>query len=67
MSRKTVVHRTIALSFAAVLGLGLVACEDEDGDGAETDEEVNELDEKSEDVGNDVEDEVRQGSDEVND
>ena len=57
----------MAASFAGALLLSPVACSDEDGDGATTDEEVDELDETGEDVGNEVEEEVDQGEDEVDD
>jgi hypothetical protein len=55
--------------FAALFALSLVlipaACSDEDGDGATTDEEIDELDEGSEDVGNELEEEVDEGTNEA--
>ena len=58
-------RRITALSFAALLALTGAACSDEDGDGAETDEEVDQVDEQLEDTGDDVEEELDEGQDEV--
>jgi hypothetical protein len=56
--------RIVATGFAAALAIGgLAACSDEDGDGATTDEEIQDLEETGEDVGNQVEEEV-EGQDE---
>jgi hypothetical protein len=64
-------HMTLTRKFlAGMLGLSVVlfpvACSDEDNDGSTTDEEVDQLDEKSEDVGDELEEEVDEGRDEVN-
>ena len=56
-----------ALAVALVFGGGLTACSDEDGDGANTDEEVEELDEGAEDVQDQVEEEIDEGQDETDD
>jgi hypothetical protein len=62
MSRATA--RIVAAGFAATLAIGgLVACSDEDGDGATTDEELQDVEDGAEDVGNQVEEEV-EGQDE---
>jgi len=50
-----------------VLGLSLVACSDEDGDGAVTDEEIDQIDEELEDLTDEIEEEIDEGSDEVED
>lgn len=66
----TIRRRVAATSLASILALGsfgLAACADEDGDGADSDEEVDQLDEGAEDVGDEVEDEVREGADEIDD
>jgi hypothetical protein len=65
MTLHATARRAAAVSIAALLGLGFVACEDEDGDGAETDEEVDQLDEQGEDTRDQVEEEVDEGEDEV--
>ena len=59
--------RTVTVgALAAVLALGGVACgNDEDGDGATTDEEVGELDENVDEGADQLEEEVDQGSEEV--
>ena len=56
-----------ALVALVALGGGLTACSDEDGDGATTDEEVEELDEGSEDVQDQVEEEIDEGQNETDD
>jgi hypothetical protein len=62
----TLTHKLLA----GMLGLSVVllpaACSDEDNDGSTTDEEVDQLDEKSEDVGNELEEEIDEGREEVN-
>lgn len=61
-------RKLAALGLVASLSLVGAACgDDEDGDGATTDEEVNEVDEGAEDVGNEVGEEVEEGADEVDD
>ncbi len=50
--------------FAAALAV-VPACTDEDGDGAGTDEEIDDIGEGVEDVGNEVEEEVDQGGEEL--
>ena len=56
-----------AAALAGVLLFGGAACSDEDGDGATTDEEVNEVEEGGEDVGNQLEEEVDEGQNETED
>lgn len=58
-------RRASTLAIAATLVFAPAACSDEDGDGAGTDEEVDEIDEGAEDVGNDVDEEVDEGAEEV--
>ena len=58
-------RRIAALSAVAILGLGGAACSDEDGDGATTDEEVDQIDEGAEDTGEQLEEEVDQGEEEA--
>ena len=62
-----ILRKFLAALFAASLLLVPAACSDEDGDGATTDEEVDQLDETGEDIGNEVEEEVDQGEEEVDD
>ena len=61
------IRRASALAAVASLALVGAACSDEDGDGADTDEEIEQLDETGEDVGNEIEEEVDEGADEVED
>jgi hypothetical protein len=49
----------------AALALGGVACSDEDGDGATTDEEVGEIEERVSEGADQVEEEVEQGQEEA--
>ena len=57
MTRSTA--RIVAAGFAASLAFGgLAACSDEDGDGAVTDEELQDVEDGAEDVGNELEEEV---------
>jgi hypothetical protein len=63
--------RTMRKVGAGFLTLAIVfgpaACgSDEDGDGSTTDEEVDQLDEKGEDIGDDMQEEVDRGKEEVN-
>lgn len=59
-------RRTALAAVAALSLLGAAACsDDEDGDGAETDEEVEQLDEQLEDTGDDLEEEIDEGESEV--
>ena len=58
-------RKLTAASFVALLALGGAACSDEDGDGARTDEEIGELEDTGEDVGNQLEEEVEEGENEV--
>ena len=60
-------RKLLAALFAGALLMAPAACSDEDGDGANTDEEVDELEETGEDVGDEVEEEVDEGRDEVED
>lgn len=59
-------RRTLAASaFALTLALGGAACSDEDGDGAVTDEEIGEIDDKAGDLKDEAEQEMNQGRDEA--
>lgn len=60
-------RRTAAAAIAAASLPTFAACSDEDGDGAETDEEVDQLDEQVEDTGDQVEEEIDEGQEEVED
>ena len=61
-------RRTASIALAATLVFAPAACgDDEDGDGATTDEEVDQVDEGAEDVGNDVGEEIQEGENEVDD
>jgi len=64
----TKLRRAATIALAATLVFAPAACgDDEDGDGATTDEEVDEVDEGAEDVGNDVGEEIEEGENEVDD
>ena len=59
-------RRFASVAAVATLLFAPAACgDDEDGDGAETEEEVDQLDEGAEDVGNDLEQEMDEGAEEV--
>ena len=60
-------RRAAAAAVTATLLFAPVACSDEDGDGAETDEEIDQIDEGAEDTGDQIEEEVDEGEDEVDD
>ena len=64
----TKLRRAATIALAATLVFAPAACgDDEDGDGATTDEEVDEVDEGAEDVGEDVGEEIEEGENEVDD
>jgi hypothetical protein len=66
--RRPLRRRPLAgVALAAALVLGPVACSDEDGDGATTDEEVDRMEEEGGDVRDRVEEEVDRGRDAVDD
>lgn len=50
--------RTISAGLAAGALLLVPACDDEDGDGAETDEEIQDLEDQGENIGNEIEEEI---------
>ena len=53
--------RIAAITTAGLFGLGslgLAACSDEDGDGGTTDEEIQDVEEGVEDMGDEVEEEI---------
>ncbi|MGV3757917.1 MAG: hypothetical protein ACO1PW_00040 [Actinomycetota bacterium] len=53
--------RIAAITTAGLFGLGslgLAACSDEDGDGGTTDEEIQDVEEGVEDMGDEIEEEV---------
>ena len=58
----TVPNRRAATAAALLLGLGSIvgvsACSDEDGDGGETDEEIQDVEDDAEEITDDVQDEV---------
>lgn len=54
-----------AAGIVTVLAFGGVACSDEDGDGATTDEEVGEIQDKAEDTGDQIQEEVDEGQNEA--
>lgn len=59
-------RKATAATFTAALLLGgLTACSDEDGDGARTDEEIGELEDRGEDIGNEIEQEIDKGQEEM--
>ena len=55
--------RALTVLFAAGTVLLAPACSDEDGDGATTDEEIQDVEDGAEDVGNEVDEEI-EGQDE---
>lgn len=62
--------RVAAAAFSGLLVVATVACTDEDGDGASTDEEIDQIDEsvenldnEIEEIGNEVQEEVDQLTD----
>jgi hypothetical protein len=65
-TRRSYRQSLIAAGLVGVLALGgATACSDEDGDGATTDEEVGELDDAGEDVGDELQQEVEEGQNEA--
>lgn len=58
---RTSTRRLSAVALSVLLGAGLSACSDEDGDGATTDEEVGELEDTGDSVVDEVEEEVDEG------
>lgn len=62
-----IARRTAAAALAATILFVPVACSDEDGDGATTDEEVDQIDEQLEDTGDQLQQEVDKGGDEIDD
>jgi hypothetical protein len=52
------VTRAITAGLAAGALLLVPACDDEDGDGANTDEEIQDLEDRGEDIGNEIEEEI---------
>ena len=53
-------RKFVAAGLLAIMPFTLVACTDEDGDGAVADEEIEQVDEFVEDVVNDLEQEVNE-------
>ena len=58
-------RRIASVALAATLVLAPACGDDEDGDGAETDEEIDQIDEGAEDLGDDLEEELDEGEEEV--
>lgn len=58
-------RRIAAVSVAAVLGFGAVACSDEDGDGSTTNEEVDQVQNDVDKAVSTIEDESKKAADEV--
>jgi hypothetical protein len=54
--------RLSAVAVTAVLAFGGVACSDEDGDGATTDEEVDNLEQEVDEGADQVEEEIEQNT-----
>ncbi len=54
-----------AAAMVAALALGGAACSDEDGDGATTDEEVGEIEERVSEGADQVQEEVEEGQEEA--
>ena len=52
------VTRAIAAGLAAGALLLVPACDDEDGDGAETDEEIQDIQDQGEDIGSEIDEEI---------
>jgi hypothetical protein len=61
----TKLRRISVAAIAAASLLTFAACSDEDGDGAESDEEIDQVDEQLEDTGDQLEEEIDEGQDEV--
>ncbi|MDH5422699.1 MAG: hypothetical protein OEY55_12925 [Acidimicrobiia bacterium] len=61
------IRKLVAAGLLAILPFGLVACTDEDGDGAGADEEIEQVDEFVEDVVEDLEQEIEEGAKEIED
>lgn len=61
-------RRALAAGLFAAALIVVPACgDDEDGDGAELDEEIGDIGDTVEDVGDDVEEEIDEGGDEIED
>ena len=58
-------RKMIAAAMLALLPFAVAACDDEDGDGAVTDEEVGEFGETVDDVGEEIGEEMDEGEDEL--
>jgi hypothetical protein len=56
-----------AIALIALMPFSLAACEDEDDDGAVTDEEVGQIDEEAEESADQLEEEVDEGAEETDD
>jgi gas vesicle protein len=61
----TTLRRVGAAAAVATLLFAPTACSDEDGDGAKSDEEVDQVDEQMEDTGDQIEEEIDEGDKEV--
>ena len=61
------IRKFVAGGLLAIMPFTLVACADQDGDGAVADEEIEQVDEFVEDVVNDLEQEVNEGVKEIED
>lgn len=60
-------RKKTAVALVALMPLSVVACSDEDDDGAVTDEEVGELDESLDEGAQQLEEEIEEGADELDD
>ena len=58
-------RKLAAVPLAVMLLLGGAACSDEDGDGAETDEEIGELDQKVDEGRDELDKEIDEGEKET--
>jgi hypothetical protein len=60
-------RKKVAIGLVALMPLSAAACNDEDDDGAVTDEEVGEIDESLEEGAQDLQEEIEEGADEADD
>lgn len=58
-------RKKTAIALVALMPFSVAACDDEDDDGAVTDEEVGELDDAAEEGAEELGDELEEGADEI--
>ncbi len=70
MPTLTTIHRASGSAFAALLfvgaGVGAAACSDEDGDGNTADEELDQIEDKTRDGADELEQQIDEGAEEGN-